>query len=226
MKDPYTIDQALKQKTKSKEGSTLQDEIDQEIVKEAERTEEMNYKKAKAARMRLEKSAEVQKGTTEEMKRQGEKITHAKKSALKVHKNAEDASQLADSIERESHMFNIGVPFLGRIKKWWSKDKKEEKEIEAVQNSVNAEDADPEKGASEESETPREQTGEEYIPGQHKTDSELFKILHSVKKINKEASVQSKEASKQKVDLYDINKINEYSKKKVDKTDYKLKKGM
>lgn len=230
MKNPYDIDQAQqhKQKQKTQENSSsLQEEVDQEIKKEAERVEAVNHKKAKEARMKLEKSAQTQKGTTDEMRRQGEKITSAKKSALKVHSNADEANKLADNIEKESHMFNFGVPFLGRIKKWWARDKNEEREIEKIGNEDKDEGNDKEESGYESEEYKDvENEGSEYIAGQHKTDAELYKILHSVKKINKEAESQSKLAKKQTVDLQDINKVNEYSKKKVDKADENLKKGL
>lgn len=229
MKDPYSVEQALQQKTKPREKqndtASMQDEIDQEIIREAERTEARNYKKAKAARMKLEKAAETQKGTTTEMKVQGEKIGAAKKAALHVHKNAEQADKLADKIEEESHMFNFSLPFVGRIKNWWSRNKKEEREIGEMEASAAADEGEAEVEADEGYES-EEGAAEEYVPGQRKTDKELKKILHNVRRINKEASVQSKMASKQEVDLKDINKVNEYSKKKVDKTDFKLKKGL
>ncbi|KAI4292658.1 hypothetical protein PAPHI01_1932 [Pancytospora philotis] len=234
MKDLYNVDQALKQKAAKKkkeasDGEALQSEVDKEILAAAERTEAQNYKKAHAARLKLESAAELQKGTTEEMHRQGEKITHAKKSALKVHKNAEGADELADTIEKESHLFNFGVPFWGGIKKWWSKNRKEKKDVGAIEQTMGSQSAGSQSEqaeASEESEYEGNAQTEEYVPGEAKTNEELGRILHSVRHINKTANKQSKMAKEQETDLRDINVLNEYSKKKVDKTDSKLKKGL
>lgn len=222
MKDPYNVEQAQK----TKESSSLQDEVDEEIKKEAQRTEAQNYKKAKDARMKLEKSAQTQKETTDEMRRQGETIHKAKGAAINVHDNAGKAEELADSIEKESHMFNFGIPFKAQIKKWWNKNRREASDVENIKKRE--QEAAPTEGeaAEEVASNIEEEDGEEYVPGQKKTDSELHKILHSVKSIKKEATVQKNEASKQKVDLQDINKLNEYSKKKVDKTDEQLRKGL
>lgn len=71
-----------------------------------------------------------------------------------------------------------------------------------------------------------EDEDEEYIPGQHKSDKELYKILHAAKQVNKEAQAQSTIAKKQTTDLNDINKVNEYSKKTVDRAERNLKKGL
>lgn len=233
MKIQYSVDKALKQKTakkkkQSEDRNIMQEEIDQNILEAAEQMEAENYKKAKAGRLKLEYAADLQKHTTDEMRSQGEKIVHAKASALNVHKGASNADKLAETIEKESHLFNFGIPFWGGIKRWWNKNRVEENDIESMQQSMEATDAEAKEGmegyGSNENEA---HSGEqEYIPGQHKTDAELRKILQTVKGINKEASIQSQMAEKQKTDLQDINKINEYSKKKVDKVDFKLKKGM
>lgn len=219
MKDPYDLKKAQKEKM----SSSLQEEIDEEIIREAKRTEAKNYEKSKAAREKLEAAALKQKETTEEMRRQGESIKKAKGAALNVHTNANKAEITADKIEHESHMFNFSFPFVARIKKWWTTNTKQEKEVEEIKNR-NDEPIESEV-YSEEQELD-EEDDDEYIPGQHKTDRELYKILSAAKKVNKEASVQSRLAEKQKTDLDDINKVNEFSKRKVEKTEKNLKKGL
>lgn len=231
MKDIYNVESAQESKKKKQASAqsqqSLQGEVDQEIEKHAQRLEEQNYKKAKGARMKLEKAAQQHKGTTHEMRRQGEKIKTAKKSAVKVHENAGEAGQLAEDIEKEGHMFNVGVPFWGRIKKWWKRDRTEEREVSDIKKGTDTPQSEYEEDApAEASEEEFSSQEEEYIPGQKKTDSELRKILKGLKGVKKDTRAQSGLMHKQKSDLQEIKKVNEYSKKKVDKADEELKKGL
>ncbi|KAI5154119.1 hypothetical protein ENBRE01_3301, partial [Enteropsectra breve] len=160
-----------------------------------------------------------------------EQIKKAKGAALNVHGKAGEAEALADDIEKESHFFNFSLPFSEKVKSWWKRDKKEEAEIERIKKQnekegviepLDEEDGlDAAHGAAE-----KGSNSDEYVPGQDKTDKELSKILTTVKGINKEAQIQKEMGKKQTADLKDIDVVNEYSKRKVDKTDEDLKKGL
>lgn len=227
MKDVYNLEQAQKQK--KREQKSLQEDVDAEILEDAARLEKQNYSTAKAARKRLERSAELQKETTDELRRQGASIRKSKKAALNVHKNVGHAGNLADDISKESRMFNIGIPFWGRIKKWWGKDTEEDKRAEAVKSSLEDGDDDvPERRAQSHDNDIEfdDEDVEECVPGQKKTDEELKSILKVIKNVREGAAINAKLTEKQTTDLKDITKLNEYSKKKVDKTDTELNKGL
>lgn len=224
MKNPYNLERA--QKKKEQEQVQLEQEMGDEIMDEAAKLEQKNYEKTRAARKRLEKSAQKQQKTTDEIRRQGRTIRKSKGAALNVHENVGKAEGLAEDIEKESHLFSFGVPFWGSIKKWWNKDRAEINEVDRVKGEMEEYDSGDEPANEIPEEYEEKEEGEEYVPGQKKTDKELNKILHTVRNINSEAKAQSEMAKKQKTDLKDINRLNEYSKKKTDKTDAELKKGL
>jgi len=218
---------AYKQQQEQEKKAKTEDDVDKEILEEAEKIEKMNYRKSKDARKLLERSAKQQKETTNEMQMQGEKIGKAKKTALKVHSHAGEAEELADKLDKESHFFSFRLPFAASISKWWNKDSKEESNIERIKKNAEMDEGIyPDRDESESFESESTDEENEYIKGQGKTDKEMKRILKNVKQINKEAGTQKRLSEKQRLDLNDIKKVNEYTKKRVDKTDKELKKGL
>lgn len=236
MPNRYSVNRAQEElQQQQKKQRSKQEQADAAIQEEVARIERQNYQEAKQARLKLEQSALTQKEATDEMRRQGEKIHKTRRAALKVHDNADEAEELAESIERESHMFKVSPGWWGSVKKWWKKDSREEGDVNRVRQAIEEErgaapEDDQEEAAvanTSDEEALSEPSGEEeYIQGQRRTDSELRKILKVTQKIRREAEAQSTIAKKQTTNLKDINELNEYSKKKVDKTDSELKKGL
>ncbi|ORD94233.1 hypothetical protein ECANGB1_994 [Enterospora canceri] len=219
MKDLYDTGQIQKESQKKRQS---QEDADKHIMQEAEKIEEQNLQKAKQARMKLEEAAETQKGTTQTMRAQGEKIIDAKKSASKTHKNAKAANDLAIDLHENRNAWAINCGCITSIKKWCSREGGEEEAMSGLKRNRGGTVKDNDEESSEVIEV----EGEEYVKGANKTDTEMKKILHGLKKINKEADVQTKVAGKQKTDLEDISKANEYTKKEVDATNKRLEKDL
>lgn len=217
MKDLYDTNQIQKQAEKKR---TEQEEADATILQEAERIEEMNFQKSKQARMELERAADTQKQTTETMRAQGEKIGAAKNSARRLNKNAGAANDLAIELEDNRSAFSCNFGCLTGIRKWCSREGGEKEAVQGL--DMNRGDAVPE--TKEIVEEEYDDSGKEYIKGQHKTDKEMSKILHNLKKINAEASTQDQLAKQQKTDLEDIQRANDYTERQVRKTDQRLNK--
>ncbi|KAL6122379.1 hypothetical protein NUSPORA_00620 [Nucleospora cyclopteri] len=215
MKNLYDTKQIQEQ---AQEKRKEQEQADQQIISEAKRIEEQNYQKSKQARMKLEKAADKQKQTTQTMRTQGEKISNARENALKVNKNAHQAQDLAIELHENRDAWGFNCPCLTGFKKWCAKDSTEEKAMKNLRKGRKLTEKDEEEISSD----IEEPTGEEYVEGANKTDAELNKILHGLKKINKEANTQTTMANKQKTDLEDISKANEYTEREVKKTSKNL----
>lgn len=217
MKDIYDVNQIQKEAETKR---TEQEDADKQILEEAEKIEEMNYQKAKQARMNLEAAADKQKQTTQTMRGQGEKINTAKSSAARTNKNARAANDLAVELHENRNAWGLRCGCLTGLKKWCSREGGEEDATKGL--AIKASQDEVEEFSSEVSQV----EGDEYVKGQNKTDQELKGILHGLKKINSEADTQEKLANQQKTDLEAISKANEYTKRQVEKTDKRLNKDL
>lgn len=218
MKNLYNVDQIQKEAVKHR---NKQEEADNVILEEAAKIEQMNYQKAKQARQNLEKAIDTQKETTQTIRAQGEKIFKAKQSAVRAHQNAIAANDLAVELHenRSAWAFNCGC--LTGIKQWCARERNPT-DIDALLNKNQEEISSTEEVSVEE----YNPNGEEYVKGEHQTNAELNKILHGLKRINKEADVQTKLATQQKSDLESIAQANEYTQRQVEKTNQRLNKDL
>ena len=217
MKDLYDTKEIQSQAQKKRDE---QAEADATILHEAERIEELNYQKAKQARMNLEQAADTQKQTTQTMRAQGEKIGQAKTSAERVNANARAANDLAIELEDNRSAFSCcSFSCFTNIRKWCSREKGEDEALRGLKMNRS--------GSVPETREVKEEVfeeGAEYVKGQNKTDNEMTKILNNLKKINAEADTQNDLAKQQKTDLEDIQRANEYTERQVTKTDQRLNK--
>lgn len=215
MKKSYDINKAVEQKT------ALMEEISDEAVQEAKEIEEANYKKAKKARKELEKAEQKQKMTTEEIRKQNEKLAHGKKSAIGTLKGAEKAKAQAIALEEEKNAFDILAPAKSKVKRWNAKDTK------GLGEAENMESRDKKEMTSKSAEK-EEKLGDlgGELSEEAKANEELGKIFKSVKRINKETDVQKGENKKEETNLQDIMKVSKRAKKSTKEADEKLQKNL
>lgn len=204
----YSLDEALKSKKERK--------VSQDVIDEATNIERQNYERAKDIRMRLDESSLKQKGTTEELMRQGETLDNAKKAAIGVNMNARRGAELTEDIEREGRIFSCELPCVRAVKKWFRGNKGDIDDIVNKKEKMEEEEEVPGHVVFEGGE-------EEYIPGQRKTDEEMVGVLNGVRQIRKEANKQNKETRRQETVVRDISNINERSEKVIKDTDKELK---
>lgn len=216
-------------------------------MKEAARIEEETYLKTKEARMQLDRALAIQNSTLNELEKQGEAISQIKDTALNVYENSKASCEMEFRINEESRILPSFGSFINKMKRWWNKDRKMEKEVNEIKNKKNN-DFKPENASdnlitknpntefNNESSPVQESksalkidnsdacTEEEFVPGESKTDGELTEILKTLKKLNSGTKTQIKTIKKQKGDLEDISKLEGFSTKIVDETEKHIQK--
>jgi hypothetical protein len=210
MADLYNIEKATQKKKEPQQTNNS-------ILEEAQRLEDENYEQAKDIRKQIGQAAIDQKQATEEMKRQGETLESARRSAINVHKEARRGEDLADDIDREGSIFSCRFACIEKFFKWFKRDQGDStvKEIESRRELEKEDDIHVEEEEFHE--------GDEFVPGQNKTDKELYGVLNTVRGIKAEAETQSREAQKQKSTIKDIGRVNEEAEKVIKRTDKHLK---
>lgn len=209
MADLYNIEKVTQKKKENKN--------DNSILEEAQRLEDENYEQAKDIRKQIGDAAVDQKQATEEMKRQGETLESARKSAINIHKEARKGEDLADDIDREGSIFSCRFACIEKFFKWFRRDSGDST-VKEIENKKEEEEYENTSIKEEEF-----HSGDEFVPGQNKTDRELYGVLNIVEGIKAEAETQSREAQKQKSTIKDIGKVNEEAEKVIKRTDKHLK---
>lgn len=194
--------------------------IEEAAKTEAVKTEKENYKKAKAARLKLEKAADVQKGTTNEIRKATANLGVADKSGIKAYENAKHAKQQANQLISEQNAFNPLANTQAGMKGWMENNAKADASIEEIKKRLNQDSKEEEHSASTVSEI---NFGGKFDE-EKQTNKELGKILQTVKQIDKETEIQKKEGEKEATQLKDIGKTAEYAKKEADLANKKLEK--
>lgn len=213
MGDLYDLENVEK-KTKK---SAVADELDKKIEQKAEEMERENYERARDARMKLEKAEERQKKTTDEIRRQNEKLENARQNAFSVYEHAGEAERQAVTLDKDANAFDPLAAAKIKYVNWANQDTQADEDIEKMKNRTFGGD-EPQEASMESF----KQKGE-YVKGEKETNKELFKILKSVKGIQKETDIQSKEGEMQETKLKDIMKTNDYAGRKIKKADKRLK---
>ncbi|KAF9763607.1 hypothetical protein NGRA_1171 [Nosema granulosis] len=208
----YSLDKAINKKKESKQ------DVADDILLEAEKIEEENYETAKDIRIQLGGAALEQKEATEEMRRQGETLDAAKKAAIGVHREARKGEHLADDIEREGSLFSCRFACLEKLFSCFRRDPGDDR-VEEIANK----DVSVMEGPRDIEEEVFDESKNEFVPGQNKTDKELNAILNTVRGIRAEAESQGGEAERQKTVVKDISAVNEQSEKVIKRTDKHLK---
>ncbi|KAM0675202.1 hypothetical protein GVAV_001546 [Gurleya vavrai] len=216
MDDKYSQQQyqAFLQKKKEK---TKQSDVDEQILNRAARIEHQSYQQAQQARQKLAQSSQKQKETTQELQAQGEKLENIKSDSKQVNVNVKEGHQLSKDIKQAGKVFGWRVPLVGRIKNYFSKEKKMDRELERNLKNRSVEKL-------EESEDKTHFNRESDVPGQEKTDDELLKIYEGLRGMKREAKDQKHILHKQKGDIADIAKYNANSEHYMNKTNEEMKK--
>lgn len=213
MGDLYNLEDVKK---KSKKSEVVQ-ELDKEIKRKAEGMERESSRKAKSARLKLEKAEERQKRTTDEMRRQNEKLENARQNAFSVYEHAGEAEKQAVTLDKDENAFDPLASTKIKYVNWANQDVQADEDVRRMKERTF--EGEPQEVSGEES---FKQNGE-YVEGEKKTNKELFKILKSVKNITRETDIQSKEGQTQETKLKDILKTGDYAGKKIKKADERLK---
>lgn len=214
MGDLYNLED-VKKKTKKSE---VAEELDKKIEQRAEGIERESREKAKAARLKLEKAEEMQKNTTDTVRRQNEKLENARQNAFSVYEHAGEAEKQAVTIDKEASAFDPLAAAKIKYVNWANQDQQADEDVERMKNRT-FESKEPQ----EVSETGSFKQDGEYVKGEKETNKELFKILKSVKSIARETDIQTKEGQTQETKLKDILKTSDYAGKKIKKADDRLK---
>lgn len=202
---------------KKKEKSKEQDEADRLIQERQEQLERENYEMAKSARMKLEKTAQTQKGITTNLEKQGEQLKNAEKSGRNVHKNVRKGAQTTEKIKEEGKM--IKIPFLSSIKKIFTGDKDEDEIIKKNKNK-----SQEKLVLEDESSEFERKSHDELISGEKKTDQELLGIYKTLRTMKNENIKQQGEINKQKVTMKNLDEYNKDSDAIITRTNKELKK--
>lgn len=213
MNDPYTSEM------KAHKQSSLEAELDNDTANKAKEIEQQNYKKAHAARKKLQEAEAVHKQTTKELELQNEKLENVKHS--KIAEEADKARENAIKFENEKNAFN---PLSGAACafKQFKSDMNDGK-VRRMSHDNN--DVGIGMEASEDSVTHAELKDNSNATKEEKTtNDELRKMLKSLKNIKKENKIQSMHSKKQESNLTEILKTSEDAKKSVKKTENMLKK--
>lgn len=201
--------------------SDLQKSIEEDAKKEAVKIEGRTYDKTKAARMKLEKAAMTQKGTTDEIRKMNESLEGAKESGIKTYENAKKAKWQATKLSKENNAFNPVSGMQAKAAGWMEKDANADREIAEIKGRKNK---NSKVGKETDSSTGMKvKFGKANFAEEKKTNDELSRILETVEGINKETNVQKKEGEKQSTNLQDILKTTEHAKKATDDANSKLK---
>ncbi|KAM0687764.1 hypothetical protein COBT_000990 [Conglomerata obtusa] len=218
MDDKYSQSQYQAFLNKKKQ-NTKQSDLDAQILNRASRLEHQTYNESKQAREKLEQSQLKQKATTQELKAQGEKLGNIKSDAKQVNENVKEGHQLTKDIKQAGKLFGWKVPLVGRIKGYFSKEKKMDRDMERKMRNKSVEKL------SESSEEEKVNFHKESdVPGQEKTDEELMKIYEGLKGMKREAKDQKHILHKQKGDIADIARYNDNSEHYMNKTNEEMKK--
>lgn len=216
MDDPYNIED-IDQQNKPK----IEQEIDEE-AKKAEEIERGTHQKTKLARKKLEKAEQKQKLTTDEMRRQNEKLEEARQSAFKTYENAEEANRKVTELEKERSGLGMFASARAKISNWAGGDAAARRDVEEMKGRTFEDGSSEAQPAS----TKIEEKGKvnEGVKGEKETNEELERILKTVKNINKETEIQSKEGKKEETRLKDIMKTTKYAEDPAKKATEKLEK--
>lgn len=211
MKNIYVLEQASKPKPP-------QDEQDESPAGNAVAVENVNYLKSKEARLKLEKAIVLQKQITDELEKQGEKISKIKESSINLYRYADASQDVSVKIEDESSIFpSLGSVFKG-VRRWWNTNGRAQREVQQIEDK---------KGRKIEGvdvvEAFSDTLQEEYIPGENKTEKELAAILNSIRKVSSEGKNQLEMVEAQIEDISDIKRVGEYSKRIIDETEKLLR---
>lgn len=212
MKDLYNLE-----KTKEKDSQAAA--LDDELLKEAKEIERENFEKTKKARKMLEEAEMKQKLTTDEIRMQNEKLEHAKEEAIATYENAEKAKELGATLKCEEDAFDPFGKAKAAFARWTGRNRAADQEIEKMK-SKEREDIILDESTS--SSSIKLAKDADMLPEEANTNEELKKILGTVKRINKETDVQTKESKKQETNLQDIMKASELAKKSTKEADKTL----
>lgn len=196
--------------------------LEKSIEKETKKVKRQTYNSAKKARERLQAAEQKQKGTTDEMRIQNEKLNKAQKEGIKTYKNVKKAENQAIELEEGASMFNPVSGVKSKMNKWGNKNTIEDEEIEKLDAKYNnKKDKDVKRCKSAGDASIKENLG-----GNGELDDELQKILLTTRNIANETKVQKKVGEKQEVKLNDLSKTIKYSDEKARKADKRLKKNL
>lgn len=203
-----------------KDAHVLESEsMQSETNDEAAAVENENYLKSREARLKLEKAIALQRQITDELEKQGEKIGKIKDSSIKLYKCADASQDVSAKIKDESSIFPSFMSLFKGVKRWWSTNRKMQKDVMRIESR---------KGRG----TERDEVGDvsfelletEFIPGENRTERELAAILGSIRKVSSEGRNQLELVKVQDEDISDIKRINEYSNSIIDETEKSLRK--
>ncbi|XP_077301518.1 uncharacterized protein LOC143922166 [Arctopsyche grandis] len=205
-------------------------QIQEEFVKETEveeatKIESESLAIVKQARMQLDKALLIQESTICELKKQGEVIKQTKNTAIKILQNSKAASEMQFTIKQESKLLPSFGNVINTFKRWWNRNTKLEKDLEAIQNRKDEDFSNMilEPGCIESSPISVENsTFTEMVPGQNATNNELTVILDTLKKVNAGARNQSEMLKYQKKDIKDIDRLSGYAGDIVEETETQL----
>lgn len=205
----YQIQKSLHEKKHSPETA-----MEMEIQHEAEQLEQKNYSHLKKSRIQLQGLKSKYEKTTDKLKTQGEKISKAKKASYNIQDKAKKAEDLADEIDRESKFFSFS--FWSCCCTIFSSNKKSKPAPLSDITSENYKNYQVEESESESQlDLESDSKDEEYLKGEHKTNSELKLMLKTIRSIKKESATQASLINMQKNDLSEVQRINEKTKSKV-----------
>ena len=192
-------------------------------LEEAEMIESENFLRAKEARLRLDRALSLQEATTNELRKQGETIAHVKSTAIKVLENSKASCETQIRIKEESKLLPSFGSLVSKLKRWWKKNAKMEREIEEIKNRkedlpAESEAVDCSPGLT------ADLTSTEFVPGENATNNELAMILSSLKRVNAGAKNQAEIVKGQKSNLQDISKLEGFSSAIVSETEKQMHK--
>jgi hypothetical protein len=201
------------------------------LEEEAILIENENYIKANKARIQLEGVLSLQDSTNLELKRQGETILQMKKTAFKILENSKVSCETELKIKEEKSIFPSFSNYFNKVKRWWVKNVKMEKEIEEMKKAssnnfkevnVVSSEMDRDNNSNLIASSPFELVKNEMIPGENKVISEFQLIYESLKKINKNGRNQIEIVKEQKKDVKDISKLGEFASEFVNETEKQM----
>lgn len=180
----------------------------------AREIEKNNKKKAKSARLRLEKAAEVQKSTIDELKKQNEGLEYAKNDAITTFNNSNTARKKANELLNEKSIFTFAPKTRTWFDNWKENPTAAKSDIKKMKNtrSTRKHNKDESKHVEVKGNTKEEL----------ETNLELKKLYDVTLKINKQTEEQKRESTKQKTKLNDLIKTSKYAQKELEQTGKKL----
>lgn len=210
MRDPYDLKKASKKK------SSTASKLDEDAAKEAEKVREGTYRRARAARKRLQAAEVQQRGTTDETKKQNEKLDNVMKGTHRTLEQTEEAKKKATDLQYAANAFDIFAPTKAACAKW--KNEKSTAEPESKESEISEEEISAEAASEKEKEASGEKDEDD------KTAEELRKMYKTVKHMKKETKIQSREGRKQKSKLKKLLKTQKKATAGADEAEERLKK--